>query len=176
MDPQNTIIQKKVCMLGDFAIGKTCLVRRFIYNLFDEHYLNTIGVNISRKEVSISEHSMMRLLIWDLSCSDKFEKNRSDYLHGTAGALLVCDLTRPDTISKLQSYYVEHLFKINPDAFAVVVGNKVDLVSPDFKTIEQVIKLAADIHAPYEITSAKTGESVESAFNLLAKGLAPTHG
>ena len=171
MDHKDFITQKKICMLGDFAIGKTSLVRRFIYNLFDDRYMTTIGVNISRKEISLAEHRIMRLLIWDLSATDKYEKNRADYLHGTAGALLVCDLTRPDTISRLQSYYLEQLYKNNPKAFVVVIGNKNDLIKPDFSSIDQVIKFADVINAPYKITSAKTGENVESAFQLLAEGL-----
>jgi small GTP-binding protein len=176
MNSENIIIQKKICMLGDFAIGKTSLVRRFVYNLFDDRYMNTIGVNISRKEVSLSDHLIMRLMIWDLSATDKFNKNRSDYLHGTAGALLVCDLTRPETISKLQSHYIELLYKSNPDAFVVLVGNKVDLANPNFGTMERVIKLASDLNVSYQITSAKTGESVESTFLLLAEGLYNSHG
>jgi small GTP-binding protein len=176
MTPQDTIIQKKICLLGDFAIGKTSLVRRFIYNLFDDRYLNTVGVNISRKDVLLPDHLMMRLIIWDLSSSDKFEKNRSHYLHATAGALLICDLTRPATIARLQSCYVKQLFDSNPNVFVIVVGNKIDLVKSDTGTIDQVHKLAAALNAPCQITSAKTGEGVEVAFNLLAKGLCKLNG
>jgi small GTP-binding protein len=171
MTSVDTVIQKKICLLGDFAIGKTSLVRRFVHNLFDDRYMNTIGVNISRKDIAIDDHQIMRLLIWDLSATEKFEKNRSDYLHGTAGALLVCDLTRPDTILRLQSYYIEHLFKHNPKAFVIMVGNKVDLANSDSTTTYQVIKLAEELHAPHQITSAKTGEGVEAAFQILAKSL-----
>jgi small GTP-binding protein len=173
---KDRLIQKKICLLGDFAIGKTSLVRRFIYNMFDDRYFNTIGVNISRKEVPLSEEATMRLLIWDLSSNERFEKNRSDYLHGTSGALLVCDLSRPDTLKVLKSYYVDHLYKNNPQSFVVVIGNKIDLVPPDCEAIGLVMDLAAELKAPYQITSAKTGENVEAAFLSLAKGLYESSG
>lgn len=175
INPEDTVIQKKICMLGDFAIGKTSLVRRFIYNLFDDRYKSTIGVNISRKQIYITDHVILSMLIWDLSSNDVFKHNRPDYLHGTSGALLVCDLTRPDTIAKLQSYYAEKLFKLNPNASVVIIGNKIDLIKPDANSIEQVIKISNDLNAPFQITSAKTGECVEASFNILAKGLYETH-
>lgn len=168
---KDRLIQKKICLLGDFAIGKTSLVRRFIYNMFDDRYFNTIGVNISRKEVHLSNQATLRLLIWDLSSNERFEKNRSDYLHGTSGALLVCDLSRPDTLKVLKSYYVEHLYKNNPQTCLVIVGNKLDLVPSDSDAIGMVKDLAGELKAPWLVTSAKTGEHVEEAFLLLAKGL-----
>ena len=45
-------LSAKVCLLGDYAVGKTSLVRRFVYNLFDDRYLSTIGVKVSRKVVA----------------------------------------------------------------------------------------------------------------------------
>ena len=48
-----TLLNKKICLLGDAAVGKTSLVRRFVYNLFDDKYLSTIGVKVSRKTVAV---------------------------------------------------------------------------------------------------------------------------
>ncbi|MBK8429800.1 MAG: hypothetical protein IPL28_00260 [Chloroflexi bacterium] len=58
-------IQKKVCLLGDFAVGKTSLVRRFVEGRFDDRYLSTIGVKISRKTITRAEY-ILNLLVWDL--------------------------------------------------------------------------------------------------------------
>jgi len=168
---KDRLIQKKICLLGDFAVGKTSLVRRFIYNMFDDRYFNTIGVNISRKEVRLSEEATIRLLIWDLSSNERFEKNRSDYLHGTSGALLVCDLSRPDTLNVLRSYYIDHLYRNNPNSTVVVIGNKMDLVPPDCDAIGMVKDLAAELKSPFQITSAKTGDAVDQAFMQIAQGL-----
>ena len=63
-------VQKKVCLLGDFAVGKTSLIRRFVEGRFDDRYLSTIGVKISRKTVTRADH-LLNLLIWDLAGGDE---------------------------------------------------------------------------------------------------------
>ena len=176
MDSQNSVIQKKVCLLGEFAIGKTSLVRRFVYNIFDERYLTTIGVSICRKEIATFDSTLLNLVIWDLASSDKYEDLRSHYLHGTAGALLVCDLTRPETIEAIRTTYVEQLLKNSPDSSIVLVGNKKDLINPASDAINQLEKLALELDTPFQTTSAKTGENVEAAFTLLANLLHKTDG
>ena len=57
---------KKICLLGDFAVGKTSLVRRFVDNQFSDTYLSTIGVKISRKLLSVEENHTLQIIIWDL--------------------------------------------------------------------------------------------------------------
>src|SRR5512147_1281675 len=102
-----TVIQKKVCLLGDFAVGKTSLVRRYVEGRFDDKYLSTIGVKISRKTLARSTGTL-NLLIWDLAGSDEFNTIAPSYLRGAAGALIVCDLTRPETL-KVFAQYAEML-------------------------------------------------------------------
>lgn len=91
------VVQRKVCLLGDFAVGKTSLVRRFVDNRFDDKYLSSIGVKVSRKTLNRSDHTL-NLLIWDLVGGNEFSRREIGYLVGAAGALLVCDLTRLETV------------------------------------------------------------------------------
>jgi GTPase SAR1 family protein len=102
-----TTISKKVCLLGDFAVGKTSLVRWFVYNRFEEKYLSTIGVHVSRKSLSVPHASGvvdLAILLWGIAGNNGFEKVRASYIRGSAGALLVCDLTRPETLDSLLAY------------------------------------------------------------------------
>jgi small GTP-binding protein len=169
------IISKKVCLLGDFAVGKTSLARRFVYNLFDDRYLSTIGVKVSRKSVHIprgEEVLEINLLIWDLAGSDEFDQARRSYLRGAAGALLVCDVTRPQTLAGLQNYARE-LLETNPDARFVVAANKCDLIArpaPDEQCLTpgQIEEFAGAFAAPWALTSARTGDDVETLFRHLA--------
>jgi small GTP-binding protein len=170
-----TVIQKKVCMLGDFAIGKTSLVRRYVYRLFDDRYLNTIGVNIARKEVDLTEQTRVMLLIWDLSGSEKFDRNRADYLCGSSGALLVCDLTRPETIASLKPIH-DHFMEINPTASVIMVGNKTDLLEGNPESMKQLMVTASGLTLPYQLTSAKTGDGVDEVFVHLTNGIVQIHG
>ena len=109
---------KKVCLLGEFAVGKTSLVRRFVQNFFDDRYISTVGVKVSRKTMSFpraGEVVELTMMIWDLAGSEEFDRVRASYLRGTAGALLVCDLTRPETLHGLRAY-ANDLFSVNPVA------------------------------------------------------------
>lgn len=171
----DSIIQKKVCLLGDFSTGKTSLVRRFVYDLFDERYMSTLGVNISRKVVDLPAQAQVRLLIWDLSGNEKFDGARADYIKGSAGALLVCDLTRAETVARL-SYFKDYLYSACPGIPLILIGNKSDLVIQGDSNVQQVESIASQANLPCKITSAKTGTEVETAFILLARMMVLPHG
>ncbi len=169
-----TKISKKICLLGDFAVGKTSLVRRFVYNAFDDKYLATIGVKVSRKTVVLpdpDELVELTYLLWDLAGSEEFSAVRASYLRGAAGAILVCDVTRPDTLDGL-SAYVEDMRRVAPEARFVLAANKVDL--PDTRLApEQLNGFADSLGTLCYSTSAKTGLQVEDAFRYLGRLLVP---
>jgi small GTP-binding protein len=165
-----TAYSKKICLLGDFAVGKTSLVRRFVYDLFDDKYISTIGVKVSRKTVAIpraDEVVELTLMLWDLAGSEEFTHMRGSYLRGSAGALLVCDLTRPETLDSLKTY-ADDLLGVSPDAQLILAANKRDLADQHL-TSAQVEGVAADLDAPCYLTSAKTGEEVETLFRHLGR-------
>lgn len=164
-------IQKKVCMLGSFAVGKTSLVRRYVEGRFDDRYLSTIGVKISRRTVAAddaAERPAVNLIIWDLAGGDEFLRSNSGYLRGAAGALLVCDLTRPETLETLVLYAAE-LRRVNPAAGMVLLGNKHDLADDCVLTADDLATVAVGFSAPVFLTSALTGAYVEEAFARLAE-------
>jgi small GTP-binding protein len=170
-------VSKKVCLLGDFAVGKTSLVRRFVYDLFEDKYISTIGVKVSRKVVAVpleAEVVEVNLMLWDLAGSEEFDRVRASYLRGSSGAVLVFDLTRADTLDSLQRY-VQELQAVSPSACLVVAANKRDLVgapAANNQTAigEQHLADEADhLGAPCRLTSAKTGDEVEELFRELAR-------
>lgn len=165
-----TIIQKKVCLLGDFSVGKTSLVQRFIYNRFRDEYLSTIGVKIARKSIILDDEATLNMFIWDLAGSKEFTGVHASYLQGTHGALLVCDLTRPETLLSLKEYR-KQLYAIAPDVPLIVIANKVDLETErkiPTKTLDELAR-SFDTHAV--TTSAKTGHRIEEVFTTLAQSL-----
>jgi small GTP-binding protein len=164
------VVQRKVCLLGDFAVGKTSLIRRFVEGRFDDRYLSTIGVKISRRSVDL-EDSICNLLIWDLVGGHEFDHKATNYLRGTAGALIVCDLTRPRTFNFL-SYATEQLLALNPTAAIIYLGNKVDLTDERKITDEQLSEFTQENPGSWLLTSAKTGEQVETAFRRLTEQMA----
>jgi small GTP-binding protein len=164
-------ISKKVCLLGDFAVGKTSLVRRFVYNLFDDKYISTMGVKVSRKTVAVpsgDEIVELTMMLWDVAGSQEFEKIRESYLRGVAGAILVCDLTRPETLTSLRSY-AGSLHSISPDAQIIVAANKHDLADQRKLIRTPIEEVAAELGSDYYLTSAKTGDEVNSLFRHMGR-------
>jgi small GTP-binding protein len=166
-------ISRKVCLLGDYAVGKTSLVQRFVYNLFDDKYLSTMGVKVARKTLAIPKNEEvveLTIMLWDLAGSEEFDRFRSAYLRGSAGAVLVCDSTRRETLHSLAGY-VDVLRSANPAAQIVLAANKRDLVDDLRISPAEVEAAAAALETPFFLTSAKTGEAVEQLFARLGKML-----
>lgn len=166
-------LSKKVCLLGDFAVGKTSLARRFLYHAFDDQYVSTIGVKVSRKSVAVDTDAgvvELAMMVWDLAGSEAFDQMRASYLRGASGAILVCDLTRPATFASLRAY-AEDVRRISPDARFVLAANKLDLVRPHQIDEEQLRRFANSLPAAYFLVSAKTGEAVELLFRELGRSL-----
>lgn len=157
--------QKKICLLGEFAVGKTSLIRRFIEGIFDEKYLTTIGVVVSRKSVTFPEVNV-NLLVWDLAGGRDF--SQTNYLAGVAGALIVCDLTRSSTLAAYHTYS-RQVKQVNANAHLILLANKSDLSRQREISEEELIAVSNELGAPYLLTSAKTGEMVEYAFTELAR-------
>lgn len=162
---------KKVCLLGDFAVGKTSLARRFVYNLFDDRYISTIGVRVSRKTLVVpidQDVVELNLMVWDLAGSEEFNEVSMSYLRGVAGAVLVYDLTRANTFAQLYNY-VLNLYKVNPHAKLIMAGNKADLVERHQLDLTVAEKFAAELNAPLYITSAKQSQDVDEMFRHLGR-------
>lgn len=160
------LIQKKICLLGDYAVGKTSLVRRYVEGSFSDKYLSTIGIKITRKLITRANYQL-NLLIWDLAGGEEFSGHDRNYLRGASGALLVCDLTRPETFSIL-SKYAQLLTDISPHAVMVIAANKADLIREISSNSTELEKICTEFNCQHIRTSAKTGENVEKIIDLLA--------
>ncbi len=164
-----SVISKKICMIGDFSVGKTSLTSRFVKNIFSDKYFSTVGVKVNAKELQISQQSVLKLMIWDVAGKDTFTTLDDNYLRGSSGYLLVADGTRPQTIEtafKLQEH-MQHKFGEIP--FCMLI-NKCDLKS-EWQCSKNELDAIRREGWEYFETSAKTGEGVEMAFLTLGKKL-----
>ena len=161
-------MQKKICMLGGFAVGKTSLVSRFVSSIFSDAYLTTVGVKIHKKTVAAAGNDM-DLIIWDLYGEDEFQKMRTSYLRGAAGYLLVADVTRRATLDTALTLQALAEQTVGPVPFTLVL-NKSDLAEK-WDLDEAVL---APLRKRWRViqTSAKTGDRVENAFIDLARDMA----
>ena len=159
------MLAKKICMLGGYAVGKTSLVKRFVYGMFSEKYLTTIGVKIDKQVVGVDGQDVT-LVLWDLAGEDGFEKVRLSYLRGASGYLLVVDGTRRatlDTAIKVQQKAHEAL----GDVPFLVLVNKGD-VREQWTIRDSDIRALEQKGWRVMTTSAKDGSSVKEAFQLIA--------
>jgi len=166
-------LQKKICLLGTFGVGKTSLVRRFVENHFDDKYLSTIGVKVSRKPLRLGAQQL-DLLVWDMANADELGPVQNNYFRGAHGALLVHDLTRPESHARLVSY-CERFLSVAPQARLVVAGNKRDLIETALPFPENGCTAIAGLSLPHFLTSAKSGAQVEEAFQALAEAILAAH-
>ena len=160
------MIQKKICMLGAFAVGKTSLVKQFVSGIFSEKYHTTVGVKIDKKTVMVNEEEVT-LILWDLHGEDEFQKIRASYLRGSSGYLLVVDGTRRQTLTvveELQGMAEETLGSVP----FIVLLNKSDL-SNQWEVTQEMIETFSARGWKILEGSAKTGEGVEEAFSLLTE-------
>jgi len=160
------MLQKKICMLGSFSVGKSSLVRRFVASIFDEQYHTTIGVKVDKKVVSVSGADVM-LVLWDIYGEDALQTVRMSYLRGMHGYLLVVDGTRRQTLDAalaLNDRVVSEIGKVP----AVLALNKFDLTDQwEIEPAQETQLTAAGWTLQH--TSAKTGDAVEKAFLQLAQ-------
>ncbi len=162
--------KKKIVLLGDGAVGKTSLVRRFVFNAFSDEYIVTIGANFKKKTIEYPKLNIqIDLMIGDLIGQQGFENTQKFNMRGSSGAFIVCDLTRKDTLKSLDRYWIPLLKDVLGSVPPIIfLANKLDLVSPDSEELKffrkGLIELCEKYDARYYLTSAKTGENVENAF------------
>lgn len=161
-------MQKKICLLGGFAVGKTSLVSRFVHSIFSDKYLTTVGVKIEKKTVDL-EGREVDLVIWDIYGEDDFQKVRTSYLRGAAGYLLVVDGTRRATLDTALGLQTAAEQTIGRVPFVLIV-NKADLADR-WEIDDAVLQPYARRGWPILTTSAKTGDRVEAAFADLARAM-----
>jgi|SRR5579862_4186696 len=162
------MLQKKICMLGSFSVGKTSLVKRFVESIFSDRYLTSVGVKIDKKVIS-SGGEEMTLMLWDLYGEDEYQKIRMSYLRGAHGYLLVADGTRPETLDVALAIQREAEKNFGPVPFVIAI-NKSDLAREWEISAEREAELTGSGRTVIR-TSAKTGEGVEQLFESLTKAM-----
>ena len=160
------MLQKKICMIGAFATGKTSLVSRFVYSIFSEKYQTTVGVKIDKKLLNIRDRDL-NLILWDLYGEDDFQKLRLSYLRGSSGYLVVVDGTRNQTLEKAFDLQQRVEATIGKKPFILVL-NKSDL-KDEWEVDEGEINSLTQRGWTAIETSAKTGLGVEDIFQTLAQ-------
>ncbi|MHA1992379.1 MAG: Rab family GTPase [Candidatus Hodarchaeales archaeon] len=156
----------KCLVIGPAAVGKSSLVRRFVDNKFDLSYQFTIGVDFLAKVVEFDKDRFAKISIWDVGGQERFRILRRSFYEGTHGALLVFDLSRAKTFSKMKEWLIDMNNIIQKEIPLIILGNKLDLI-PDIGDVidsEEPQQFAKQNNSSFLPTSAKSGDNVEKAF------------
>lgn len=162
---------KKVCLLGDPAVGKTSLIARYVHDRFDEKYLATIGTKPSVKTVAI-DGQRIDITIWDIAGQESFQNVHNSYFRGAQGAILVCDITRLETADALP-HWERRFSDAAPKAPIMLVSNKWDLVSENaaIKAEAVILEFSKQTGMQHFRASAKDGSNVEVIFQAMARSM-----
>lgn len=165
----------KVCLAGDLAVGKTCLIKRYVFHEYSDRYICTIGTKVTTKKIK-TEHPDtkepvdVQLYIWDIMGKQDFRKLlQKAYFLGVRGIIAVCDNTREMTLPALNGW-IDGIQGGNGAIPTVFLGNKSDLDYSQEINLNELKSFAAGYESPGAyLSSAKTGLNVEFAFDLLSK-------
>lgn len=157
---------RKICMLGDFAVGKTSLVGRYVRSTFSDKYLTTVGVKVDSKRVELDDGTAVKLVLWDLAGKSELDSLNRSYIRGAHGLVLVADGTREASL-RAALYLLMQSQKQLPGAPVVLLVNKLDLIDRWEVSASDITRLQQSL--PTFRTSAMDGEGVEAAFAELAR-------
>jgi small GTP-binding protein len=163
-------IVKKICILGDPFVGKTSLIRKFVYDVFDDKYISTIGTKVTTKQILLDCNGKkieITFLIWDILGQREHQSLHSAHYKGASGALVVCDITRRETLDNIKNW-VDALHNVVGKTPVLILANKNDLEEKAFSSAD-LKKISLQYNADFFLTSAKTGENVENAFLTLGR-------
>ena len=166
------MIQKKICMVGAFGVGKTSLVARYVHSIFSEKYQTTVGVKIDKKVVQV-RGTEVTLVLWDLAGEDALTTVRPAHLKGSSGYILVVDGMRRQTLDAAMDLQRRVTEAVGTVPFVCVL-NKADLRDGWELLATDLQELAARGWNVVE-TSAKTGAGVEELFQTLAGAIMQEH-
>jgi len=167
-------LKAKVCLVGDVAVGKTSLIKRFVQDEFDDRYIATVGTKVTKKTVDVvwrGAPATLDMMVWDIMGEKGFRALLRDaYFEGSHGVIAVCDMTRKDTFYDLNNW-VQMIRKQVGNVPIVFLGNKMDLTERLVVSQEELARMSTIHTATHYFSSAKTGSGVNEAFKSLAEAI-----
>ncbi|OVA08081.1 Small GTPase superfamily [Macleaya cordata] len=157
----------KLLLIGDSAVGKSCLLLRFADDSYVDSYISTIGVDFKIRTMEL-DGKTIKLQIWDTAGQERFRTITSSYYRGAHGIIIVYDVTEMESFNNVKQWLNEIDRYANDSVCKLLVGNKCDLVENKVVETETAKAFADELGIPFLETSAKDSINVEQAFLTMA--------
>ena len=168
---EQNIYEAKIITLGDSMVGKTCLILRFIENLFTSNYLSTIGFDLKKKLIKLENNEKIKLLIYDTAGQERFKSLSRNYIKKADGIMVIYDITNKETFKNVENWIICAKEEMKKNIPIYLVGNKADLEEDRKISYEEGKSLSEQYGLKFYETSCQTGDNVEKCFTDLAQDL-----
>eukprot|EP00903_Cladosiphon_okamuranus_P005528 g5506.t1 len=160
----------KLVLLGDTAVGKSCLVVRFVRDEFFEYQEPTIGAAFLTQKVQLDD-ATVKFEIWDTAGQERYRSLAPMYYRGAAAAIVVYDVTNKESFNGAKSWVKELQRRGDPNVIIALAGNKADLEHRRQVQSEEARQYAEDNGLIHMETSAKSAQNVKNIFVEIAQKL-----
>ena len=157
----------KLLIIGDQAVGKTCLLLRYSDDSFTQNHIATIGIDFKTKFITIN-NIKIKLQLWDSAGEEKYRTITKSYYKGAQGIILTYDISKKESLNHIESWMKLINDNANDNVCKILIGNKIDVLNREVPK-EEGEKIANNLGIKYFETSAKENINVEEAFNYLVK-------
>ncbi|KAH3726743.1 ras-related protein Rab-39B-like [Dreissena polymorpha] len=162
--------QFRLILIGDSTVGKSSLLKYFTDGKFDEVCDPTVGVDFFARLLEVKNGVRVKLQLWDTAGQERFRSITRSYYRNSVGIMLVFDISKRQSFDNITSWLGEAKFHIEPhQAVYMIIGHKADTDSERQVSYREAQQFAQMNGLKYIETSAKTGQNVEEAFQLLAR-------
>ncbi|KAJ1019941.1 hypothetical protein NDA16_004222 [Ustilago loliicola] len=166
------MLQFKLVLLGESAVGKSSLVLRFVKDQFDDYRESTIGAAFLTQTVSLDAQTTVKFEIWDTAGQERYKSLAPMYYRNANCAVVVYDITQPSSLDKAKAWIRELQRQADPNIIIALAGNKADLASTRRAIpAEEAEKYAQEEGLLFLETSAKDSSNVSELFTMIARKL-----
>ena len=167
---EKNLITFNIITLGEPNVGKTSIIKRYLYNKFDEMTMPTIGINSGFKEIKLKSNEKVILKIIDTAGQEKFNSLSKNYFKNADAVLFVFSLDKKGSLDTIQEW--KQLFednKIREGIPAFLIRNKCDLDKEEFD--EELVEdlLRENYFLRFASISAKNDININELFEDLAE-------